>query len=80
MNEKNRDGSLEWPQSGSNVQCEDSANSSCKEQKMTNINTDNRKTALEKMTMTFEQSCLKSNSAALLSETSEEITEEKEVL
>lgn len=58
MNEKNRDGSLEWPQSGSNVQCEDSANGSCKEQKMTNNNTGNSKTTLEEMTMTFEQSCL----------------------
>lgn len=58
MNEKKRDGSLEWPQSGSNVQGEDSANGSCKEQKMTNIKTDNSKTTLEEIAMTFEQSCL----------------------
>jgi len=40
MNEKKRDGNLEWLQSGSNLQCEDSANVSRKDQKMTNINTD----------------------------------------
>jgi hypothetical protein len=58
MNEKKRDGSLEWPQSGSNVLCEDSANGSCREEKLTNINTDNNKTTLEEKAMTFEQLCL----------------------
>jgi len=58
MNEKKRDGNLEWSQSGSNLQCEDSANGSGKEQKMTNINTDNSKATLEEMVMTFKQSRL----------------------
>lgn len=58
MNEKKGDGSLEWLQSGSNVQCEDNANVSRIEQKVTNIKTNNSKTTLEVMEMTFEKSCL----------------------